>query len=565
MKPTLLRRQKGRRGIIAVLAAALFVVTLAMIAFAVDIGYVAMVKTQLQVAADSAALAAAGSSNKTPDDMKSVAKRFAGYHLAGSSKAVVNDSDVVFGTWDITQPAGHEFSGTSSSILGTALKVTTHANGIPLFFGRIFGAGTKDMTASATAAVNPRDIVFVVDLSNSMSNDSNPDQGGTTSFIQAVYNDLFGVTGAGAPRVTYDSAETVLKSNTSGTITITAAMDWLNQKFPYINPTPNTSDPASVGYWTAALNSNESYHGSPFVNAKSGSTVTSYKMSYKSYVTFLMYRDRNQEMGTVGGTKYYTIMSVLNPNYKKHSETVNNVTYDNFPPPEMPTHAVRRAIITALQVIQTRNNTVGEAEYKDKVSIVVFDRKGSGNTLIRQELTAEYADAIQSAKTLQACYYGDECTDSDGGLIVAGKHLLPHNATTNPLGKGRENSNKVVVFLTDGLPNLYESSTTDISNAKKTHSSGWGSSTAQDGALLQALNMQGKNWSLYAVGVGVNGSQSFMDLMAGMAQTQIPKVDVNGKETKGAYDIAKDVNTYETTLKDIFNRIISNPKLRLVQ
>ena len=35
---------------------------LAMVAFAVDVGYMAMVRTQLQAAADSAALAAAGSS-----------------------------------------------------------------------------------------------------------------------------------------------------------------------------------------------------------------------------------------------------------------------------------------------------------------------------------------------------------------------------------------------------------------------------------------------------------------------------------------------------------------------
>ena len=42
---------------------------LGMIAFAVDIGYMNLARTQLQAAADSAALAAAGSSNLSKDDI----------------------------------------------------------------------------------------------------------------------------------------------------------------------------------------------------------------------------------------------------------------------------------------------------------------------------------------------------------------------------------------------------------------------------------------------------------------------------------------------------------------
>ena len=63
MKRSTSRPRKNRRGIIAVLAALLFIVMLGMVAFAVDLGYTAMIQTQLQAAADSAALAAAGSSN----------------------------------------------------------------------------------------------------------------------------------------------------------------------------------------------------------------------------------------------------------------------------------------------------------------------------------------------------------------------------------------------------------------------------------------------------------------------------------------------------------------------
>ena len=58
-----IKTRKSRRGIIAVLSAVLFIVMLAMVAFAVDVGYMDVVRTQLQASADSAALAAAGSSN----------------------------------------------------------------------------------------------------------------------------------------------------------------------------------------------------------------------------------------------------------------------------------------------------------------------------------------------------------------------------------------------------------------------------------------------------------------------------------------------------------------------
>jgi Flp pilus assembly protein TadG len=559
MKRSLAKLPYRRRGVIAVLTASLFIVMLAVVAFAVDIGYMGMVRTQLQTAADSAALAAAGSSSTSWDGMVTTAQTFAHYHQVGGKSIILNAGDVLNGTWDTNT---HTFSALPSGQMGTAVKVTVHANDsttgcVPVFFGRILGANPKAEQASAVAMVNPRDICFVVDLSNSMSNDSNPDQKGTTALIQAVYDDLFGVTSSGASRVTYNSNEST-KASSSGNIT--TVMNWLKTNYPYIAPTPDTSNSASVAYWTAALNSTDSYHGSPFINTKSGTTVTSYKMSYKSYVTFLMYRGRNQAMGAVDGTTYYSIMSVMNANYKSHTETVGGVTFDKFPPPEMPTHAARRAIIAAIQVIQERNALIGDSAYKDHVSIVTFDRKGADNVVIRQSLTDDYITAMKSAVTLQACNYGTACTDSDGGLICAYNYIKG----TNDSGHGRNNANKVIVFLTDGLPNLNETDPSDIAKAKLSHPTGWGTDNAQNGALYQALNMQGKNWSLFAVGVGVQGSQSFMDLMAGMAGTQVTKT-VNGKETTGAYDIAKDVNTYETTLRDIFNRIITNPKLRLVQ
>ena len=74
--------------------------------------------------------------------------------------------------------------------------------------------------------------------------------------------------------------------------------------------------------------------------------------------------------------------------------------------------------------------------------------------------------------------------------------------------------------------------------------------------MMDALNMQHNNWYVFPVGVGRGGDQTFMNRMA-----------VKGGTAKNGagYAIASDSSTYETTLRSIFQQIITNPRLRLVQ
>jgi Flp pilus assembly protein TadG len=545
MKHPTSRTRSNRRGIIAVLAAVLFVVMLGMVAFAVDLGYIAMVKTQLQAAADSAALAAAGSSSQSAG-MVQVAQAFAQYHKVAGRSVVLNTSDVEFGTWDTTT---RQFTPVASG-LGTAVRVTvkvdnSHGGGAGLFFGKIFGVTSATSQASAVAMVNPRDICFVVDLSSSMCNDSAVGSQ-YTALIQNVYDDIFGKTN-NVSNVTYQSNEsttsiTVPSGSQSWTdAMVVADMNKVLTNKPYMVPTPVVTSTDSKAYWKAFFE-------------YSGSSV-----SYKKYVQFLTSKGRNEPVVN-GNPPTYSIMSAKNPDYVKHTEQTDGGTFDNFPPREMPTHAVRRAIIAALKIIKDRNTLISETNQKDWVSIVAFDRANTttdtDNVAILRSLTDNYTDAMQVAVKLQACKAGSGndvyCTDSEGGLITARDHIKPASQG----GAGRENANKVVVFLTDGQPNIYESDDSDINAYKAAHTGGWGSNKSQDASLMQAQTMQGSNWYLYAVGVGMGGSQSFMDLMAKKGGTAI-----NG----AAYPIANNVSTYESTLRGIFDKIVSNPKLRLVQ
>jgi hypothetical protein len=548
MRRSTSKPNRNRRGVIAVLAAVLFIVMLGMVAFAVDLGYVAMLKTQLQSAADSAALAAAGSSSFSQDSMTQIAQAFAQYHRVAGRQVVLNSDDVQFGAWDATAKT---FSALPSGQLGTAVKVTVRCDdssggSAGLFFGKVFGVRSATAQASAVAMVNPRDICFVVDLSSSMRNDSDTSSS-HTSLIQAVYDDLYGLKGDGTSNVTfnkYESGVSVTKTNYWGDLTdadVITNMNAVTSSKGFLIPTPDTTSDASKAYWKAYFN---------YASSNGG------KISYKNYMDFLT--DNGRDVPIIGGTPgTYSILSVKNPNYKKHTEVTDGGTFDNFPPPEMPTHALRRALIDALQIVKDRNSQISDVNQKDWISIVAFDRKNTtsdgDNVVLLRSLTDNYTEAMTAAVTLQCCGGPGSCTDSEGGLIKAYNHIKPQSQG----GAGRENSNKVVIFLTDGQPNLYESSDTDINSYKTAHSSSyWGSNSSQNAALMQSMIMHGGNWYLYAVGVGAGGDQTFMNKMANMGGTA-----VNG----AAYPIASDCSTYETTLKGIFNKIVTNPKLRLVQ
>ena len=90
--------KQRRRGAIAVLAAIMCVILLGMIAFAVDIGYLAEARTQLQAAADSAALAAAAVANQGQSTAFQVANSVAGNNLVAGRAVQIASSG---------RPVGH--------------------------------------------------------------------------------------------------------------------------------------------------------------------------------------------------------------------------------------------------------------------------------------------------------------------------------------------------------------------------------------------------------------------------------------------------------------------------
>lgn len=586
--------RRSRRGAVAVLAAVLMVVMLGFIAFAVDVGYMMTVKTQLQVAADSAAMAAAGNLSGTSDNVLQAAQDFGSgkdssgklWHKAGGAQVSIATGDIVEGMWDSNARTFSPTTTGPNSVKVTARRDSSNG-GAASFFARIFGVQTENVTASAIALANPRDICFVVDLSGSMNDDTTTGYGASPSYrssgyasiyqsmMQQVFTDfnfgsypgtvqkigqsldssatwsssgshgLYSKTGP-LSSIAIPTAYRIVSSDTttSGGTAQQKAYKWMidNQiatLMPNAKPTPNSGNSSSYNYWQAYLST---------IVGNSG-----YRIGYSTYVNWLMNLGRD-----VQGGGQYGQLSTSSSNCPYHSESVNGTSFQ-FPPSEQPTHSQRRSVIAGLQAVQSKNSGINTASQQDWVSIVTFDKTNDVKTLVA--LTSDYGSAMDKARTMQAVGEGQNSTDTEEGLQQAYNLIKPASQG----GTGRENTQKIVILLTDGVANLKDSSNSAISSYESAHpntyngsSNFYGSSDYNsDAAFMQASTMEGQNWHVYALGIGLAVDTDFMNRMARFGNT----ADSNGN----APTTSGDPTTYETEMTALLDQIVDNPEVRLVQ
>lgn len=172
-----LRRQKrSRRGSIVVLSAIMLIFLLGLVAFAIDVGVMEVARTQLQQAADSAALAATselvddGTLAGFPDlsaettSARNVAVQFAAANLICSKAPAIDPNvsnsasgDVVVGYLanpsDRTQTMNFSDPNAANAVQVRVQRTTASNGEVSLFFGKIFGQGSQAMQATATAAM----------------------------------------------------------------------------------------------------------------------------------------------------------------------------------------------------------------------------------------------------------------------------------------------------------------------------------------------------------------------------------------------------------------------------
>lgn len=354
---------------------------------------------------------------------------------------------------------------------------------------------------------------------------------------------------------------------------------------PNARPTPNSSNSTSLTYWTSYLDyviaprtvSSTAYPPSQDSDRMTGQNNPNLdthpttasdlpdkylnQVGYRTYVQFLLDwgRDRtptvdNSTNANLSLTK--TELSRHNTAWCRYVTEATPAGNFSFPPREQPTHACRRAIIAALKVLEDQNSGI-QNPWRDQVSIVTYDAIDSYHApVLEQALTPDYRVAMQKCTTFQAV--GDQAasTATENGIIKARAHLALPAAG----GVGRVFSNKVVVLLTDGVPNLYQSTFNTVSAymASKPSNQYYSSTTGNmpwNSVLMQASIMKSENTQIFPVGTGVGADYEFMDRAANLNGTA-----KNGHAPQGTGNPA----VYEAVLTQIFSDIIKGGRVRLV-
>jgi hypothetical protein len=169
-----------RRGAIAPMTVLLLLPLAGMLAFSVDVGYMVLVQTELQNAADAAALAGAErlqelyvqfympgqtqqaqiynkavNNTGTTDCPKYTAKKYSNYNKAGNVAITVLDGDISFsyrdGSSTIQAPAYPDRFPNTITVL--ARRDGTANTSLSLFFGKLFNKNSVDLTAVASATI----------------------------------------------------------------------------------------------------------------------------------------------------------------------------------------------------------------------------------------------------------------------------------------------------------------------------------------------------------------------------------------------------------------------------
>ncbi|MEE8452766.1 MAG: VWA domain-containing protein, partial [Thermoguttaceae bacterium] len=587
---------------------------------------IVLVRSQLQSAADAAALAGASDLTLPHDEMiRAVRRQIARLPAAGNGGIPLDQYDVLPGTWHTDRRRFIGAAAHPNAIRITARSGKTREGTSPLIFSWLFDRLSFTGQASAVATVVPRDIALVVDLSGSMNDDTEPcwsiaksaralgsedESARRTEHMQQVYDDFgygafpgateaigrpFGVaddeyayaalTCDGGPltkpnvaaryRIRPEDNEAVRKKKAYGAIIDLQ----IARLMPAAKPAPSSSEhfdywqryldfvvrrvkvgregkggPPSRRGWLPpdqasnridGMNSDSKVGRGANVSERFGNTI-----GYVTYVQFMM--DHGRDGKPIGG--HYVPLSRYSPHCPWNSEETPAGRF-RFPPRAQPMHAVRRALIASLKMIKDRNSSVSDPSRRDRVSIITFDRLTSGGPRIAQSLTGDYDAAMEVCTRLQAVGDNGASTAIETGLLKAREHLRPRREG----GQGRYSADKVVVLLTDGMPNLYSSSRSEIGRFigeyRDTEFDNI-DSYARDAALMQIISMRDDRWRCYAVGLGMGADHDYVDRLGNSGNAGGEKVSLRGPAHQG-----DDENRMVTLLE----QILTNPRVRIVQ
>jgi len=410
-QPRTRRKQvsQRRRGAVIMLSALLMVTMLAMLAFAVDVGYILKVKTDLDRSIDAAALAGAGVLVSGQSEAEAAAVEFLVRNPTGYQTSVDENLlqqqiaeflanhgehlDMEVGHWD---PEAVNEDGSLGALIPTSerpstIRVSLSHNDHPYFFGRIFGNSLFDVSSEAIATYQPRDIVVVLDLSASMNDDSEfksiPDLGqeAIEAGLRQIYEDL------GSPVYGNMQFEPVY---------ISSGKTWKVREQLGLDGVPY---PFSQGSWN----------------------------EYISYV-----KSKNNQPADQGYRKKYGYMTLMN--YWLDVRPENDESDDLWMASAQPITAVKNSVSLFVDYIQ-------EVDTEDRIGLSVYN-SNNGEGKLEVGLTTDLDSVVAISNARQAGHYHG-WTNIGAGLEVAREELAAN---------ARSGAYRLIVLMTDGVANWHE-------------------------------------------------------------------------------------------------------------
>ncbi len=172
------RRQpvSARRGAIVALVAVFLPIILMMAAFAVNLAYMELVRSELRTSTDAAARAASRTLSLTQDSVAAVAEArdAASRNSVGGVPLLLDDTDIEFGTATRPTDSGRftfspEGARHNSVRIVGRLTADSPTGEVHMPFAAVFARSHFDATKQAVATHVDRDIVLILDRSGSMA------------------------------------------------------------------------------------------------------------------------------------------------------------------------------------------------------------------------------------------------------------------------------------------------------------------------------------------------------------------------------------------------------------
>lgn len=558
-------RQAKRRHSAAdrIRVAAAVIAVLAGLAAAWGVGSIVLVRSQLQAAADSAALDAARRLSEPRMELVSAAGGRAGRFTVIGQPARL--ADVELGRWDASRR-----SFLSSGSDGGAVRVTTRCRKPP--DGRAPGGLALllentpfELSASAVAIANPREIVFLVDLSAAMNDTPGP-------LRQALHDDLgFGdypgqTEPAGQPwgLASSDHVYAAL-GDEAGPLAAAHVPDWYRIEPNDNHATRRRKIQAALIYFQIArlmpdaqpspLDAENHDYWSKYLDylllscGQSNPKRTSRQIGYSSYLQFLL--DQGRDLRPDG--RQYTPLSQHAPQRALDRETTAGGALHVLPRTQ-PMNAVRRALVEAIETIRRQNAAQTDPLRADRVALLTFDTLSGGGPVVRRGLSVDYADTMQACARLQAVGASGRSAAMDAALATADEHLRGEalGATERP------DATRIVILVTSGQADLHASDPGAIETfaALNPGIDFCGDNKAMDGAVMRVAMMRRAGCQAHLVGVGPNIDHDFLDRLALAGGTAY-----DGGNTRGSESPAEQ----EERLVEAFEAILAHPAVRLVK